>query len=81
MVQPFVALDYVKQFGWDKLGRPVLWFRMSNYNPAVSADCELLTRWCVFLLDYVNSIIKPNVDQFIAVVNLKDFAYANFSLE
>jgi hypothetical protein len=35
----------------------------------------------VYMLDYLGAVMKANVDQFIMVVDLKDFGYSNFSLE
>ena len=80
MIVPMIEMNYVKHFGWDKVGRPVLWFQMKNFNP-LDLENEMTTRWMVYLIDYVGSIMKPNVDQFIMVLDLKDFGYANFSLE
>jgi hypothetical protein len=34
MFQSLIDMDYAKHFGWDKLGRPVVWLQLKNFNPA-----------------------------------------------
>lgn len=80
MLKSLIDMDYVKHYGWDKLGRPVVWFQLKKFNP-VGPNNEQITRFMVYMLDYIGAVMKANVDQFIMVVDLKDFGYSNFSLE
>ena len=73
-------MNYVKTAGFGKCGRPIVWFIMRNFKPE-GINREMTMNFMCYFLDYVNSIMKPNVDIFFMVVDMQDAGYANMSVE
>jgi hypothetical protein len=78
MIKSGIDLNYVKFQGVDKHGRPCVWLRMKYFNPAVMTR-EVACRLMCYMLDYVNSEMRANVDTCVMIYDMSDFGYSNFS--
>lgn len=75
-----VDLNYVYIQGQDRVGRPLFWAKVKNFIPD-GVDRESCMRFMCYIVDYTCSLMTPNVDMFLVIMDLEDFGYKNFSLD
>lgn len=60
-IKPLVDMNYVKTWGHDRLGRPILWLKIKNYKPEASTR-EQGMGFMAYLIDYMGTLMTPNID-------------------
>ena len=61
MFQNVLDVDYCKNYGKDRVGRPLIWMKMKNFDPTKLTKDSTMKFMCYFL-DYVSYIMASNVD-------------------
>jgi len=69
-----IDLNYVKTFGHDKCGRPLFWIKVKNYKTGAMTNEQAMNFLC-YIFDYTCTLMTPNVDQIIAILDMADFSY------
>ena len=80
MIQPVVDMNYVVTHGHDRVGRPIMWINIQNYNPNLMTRDQAMHFMC-YLIDYAGTLMKPNVDQYLIVCDMLNFGWSKFNME
>jgi|688.fasta_scaffold345297_1 hypothetical protein len=61
MVKNFIQKNCFSIHGYDKVGRPLVWMRLSKLT-FEDIDKKMSIQYMVYFLDHVLSLMKSNVD-------------------